>query len=126
MRTMKQMIDGEAVAWRVQPYVVQGGYSGGRDWRGIDPHDLHMDNATFHIGTTSSNEEWLLKTIDSGAKGTPQFLCVFIGGSHYDAPKRMKEISEKLKNRNDGKNYHFVRCMDLAATYRAWKGLPIE
>lgn len=123
MRTMKQMIGAEPVAWRVKPYCINGGYAG-TDWRGIGPYEYHMDNETFHIGTTNSS--YLMSAIDNAPEGKPLFLSVFIGGAHHDAPKMMKELAEKVKARNDGKNYYFVRSMDLAATYRAYKGLPIE
>ena len=53
MHTLKQMVDGEAVAWNVQPYCLEGGYAG-TDWRGIGSDEYHMDNDCFHIGTTNS------------------------------------------------------------------------
>ena len=123
IRTIKHMVDAEAAAWRIQPYCMNGGYAG-NDWRGIGVYDYHMDNQTFHIGTTSLRESLFNNTINNAPKGEPLFLCAFIGGSHHDAPKRIKEVAESIKSRNDGKKYYFVRSMDLAATYRAWKGLP--
>jgi len=120
IRTIKNMIEAEAVAWRVQPYCMNGGYAG-TDWRGIGPYDYHIDNQTFHIGTTSLREPLFSNTIKNSPENEPLFLCVFIGGSHRDAPKYIKDIAENINSRDDGRNYYFVRTMDLAATYRAWK-----
>lgn len=125
IRTIKQMIDGEAVAWRVKPYCINGGYSG-TDWRGIGPYDYHLDDRTFHIGTTNCEEGWLNGALDNAPEGEPLFFSVFIGGSHHDAPAMMKALAEKIQARNDGKKYYFVRSMDLAATYSSWKGVPVE
>ena len=66
--TMKQMIDGESVAWNVQPYCVEGGYAG-TDWRGIESHEYHMDGNTFHIGTTNSRPEYLDKALARTPEG---------------------------------------------------------
>ena len=63
MRSMKQMIGAEPVAWRVKPYCINGGYAG-TDWRGIGPYEYHMDDQTFHIGTTNSRESNLSNAID--------------------------------------------------------------
>jgi hypothetical protein len=35
-------------------------------------------------------------------------------------------MAGRVNARHDGKKYYFVRCMDLAATYREWKGLPLQ
>lgn len=32
----------------------------------------------------------------------------------------------RIEARNDGRKYVFLRTADLAATYRAYKGLPVE
>ena len=125
IRTLKQMVDAEAVAWGVQPYCINGGYAG-TDWRGIGPYEYHIDNQTFHIGTTNLNDSLLSSAIDNAPKGKPLFLSVFIGGAHHDAPKLIKELAEKLKVSDNSHKYYFVRSMDLAATYRKWKGLPVD
>jgi hypothetical protein len=124
MRTMKQMIDGESVAWRVQPYVCNSGYSGAPDWRGVGAFEHHMDNQTFHVGTV--NEKKLMSVLDSAPAGQPLFLSVFCGTASRDVPTIIKNWADKVAARNDGRKYHFVRSMDLAATYRQWKGLPVE
>lgn len=53
MHTLKQMVDGEAVAWNVQPYCLEGGYAG-TDWRGIGSDRIPHGHDLFHIGTTNS------------------------------------------------------------------------
>ena len=121
---MKQMIDGESVAWNVQPYCIEGGYAG-TDWRGIEPHEYHMDHETFHIGTTNSRPEYLDKALARTPEGEPYFLSVMIGTASEDAPTYALEVKRYLESRNDGRRYVFVRTADLAATYRAWKGLPV-
>lgn len=125
MLTIKQMIDGESVAWNVQPYCVQGGYAG-TDWRGIGPYEYHMDQDTFHVGTTNSRPEYLYKAIDNAPKGEPLFLSVMIGTASEDVTTYAAELKKELEARNDGRRYVFLRTADLAATYRAWKGLPVE
>lgn len=122
--TMKQMIDGESVAWNVQPYCIEGGYAG-TDWRGIEPHEYHMDHETFHIGTTNSRPEYLDRALARTPEGEPYFLSVMIGTASEDAPTYALEVKRYLESRNDGRRYVFVRTADLAATYRAWKGLPV-
>lgn len=123
--TMKQMIDGESVAWNVQPYCLEGGYAG-TDWRGIGPEEYHMDGACFHIGTTNSSPEYLDRVLDEAPKDEPLFLSVMIGTACSDAPSYATAVKARLEARGDKRRYHFVRTADLAATYRAWKGLPTE
>jgi len=125
MLTLKQMIDGEAVAWNVQPYCLEGGYAG-TDWRGIGSHEYHMDCECFHVGTTNSRPEYLYKAIDTAPKDEPLFLSVMIGTASEDAPTYAARLKHELETRNDGRKYVFVRHADLAASYRAWKGLPVE
>ena len=125
MRTVKQMISGEDVAWNVQPYVVQSGYAG-TDWRGIGPYEYHMDGNCFHVGTTNSEPEYLDAALDNAPEGEPLFLSVMIGTASTDCLTYAAELKKKIEARNDGKKYIFVRTADLAATYRAYKGLPIE
>ena len=125
IKTMKQMLEADAVAWRVQPYSINSGYAG-TDSRGVGPYEYHLNGQTFNVGTTNMKEQYLYKAIDSAAAGKPLFLSVFFGGAHRDIPAEIKSLSEKLQARHDGKKYYFVRTMDLAATYRAWKGLPVQ
>lgn len=125
MHTLKQMVDGEAVAWNVQPYCLEGGYAG-TDWRGIGSDEYHMDNDCFHIGTTNSRPEYLNKVLDSAPVDEPLFLSVMIGTASEDMTTYASELKKQIEARNDGRKYVFLRTADLAATYRAYRGLPVE
>lgn len=125
MLTMKQMVDGEAVAWNVQPYCLEGGYAG-TDWRGIGSTEYHMDNECFHIGTTNSRPEYLNEVLNTASVDEPLFLSVMIGTASEDVLTYAAELKKQIEARNDGRKYVFVRTADLAATYRAYKGLPTE
>lgn len=125
IHTIKQMISGEDVAWNVQPYVVQSGYAG-TDWRGIGPYEYHMDGECFHIGTVNSEPEYLDKVLDNAPEGQPLFLSVMIGTAATDCLSYAARVKERIESRNDGKKYLFVRTADLAASYRAYKGLPVD
>ena len=84
---------------------------------------------SFHIGTVggkSLNLDKIIKIIQSAPANEPLFLSVFAGYASNDVCSKVKKFCEELKNQNDGKQYFFVRSMDLAATYRAWKGLPVK
>ena len=118
--TLKNMAEAEAVSWRVQPYSINGGYAG-TDPRGIGGYEYHLDGNSFHIGSVTLREHSFDNIINNAPKGEPLFLCIFMGTASGDAPKSIKEAAEKIMSRNDGKKYHFVRIMDLAATYKAWK-----
>lgn len=121
--TLKQMIDGESVAWNVQPYCLEGGYAG-TDWRGIGPKEIHMDNKTVHVGTTNHRD--LDKIIDETPADEPLFLSVMIGCAHMDVTSFAKELHDSIVARNDGRKYVFMRNADLAATFRVYNGLPID
>lgn len=125
MHTMKQMIGGEAVAWNVQPYCLEGGYAG-TDWRGIGPTEYHMDDDCFHVGTTNSRPEYLDKALAAASKDEPLFLSLMIGTASEDVVSYAAEVKRQLESRNDGRRYVFLRTADLAATYRAYKGLPVK
>ncbi|WP_295958279.1 GxGYxYP domain-containing protein [uncultured Alistipes sp.] len=125
MLTMKQMVDGEAVAWNVQPYCLEGGYAG-TDWRGIGSTEYHMDNECFHVGTTNSRPEYLNEVLNTASVDEPLFLSVMIGTASEDVLTYAAELKKQIEARNDGRKYVFVRTADLAATYRAYKGLPTE
>jgi hypothetical protein len=125
IKTMKQMLEADAVAWRVQPYAINSGYAG-TDERGIGPYEYHLNGLTFNVGTTNMDTARICKAIDDAPAGKPLFLSVFFGGAHRDLLKEMSHLAEKLRTRHNGKTYYFVRTMDLAATYRAWKNLPAQ
>ena len=117
--TLKQMIDGESVAWNVRPYVVESGYAG-TDWRGIGSYEYHMDGNTLHLGTTNSSPEYLDPVLDAAPMDEPTFLSVMIGTASSDCLSYARELKEKILSRNDGHKYVFLRTADLAATYKAY------
>lgn len=125
VRSLKQMAEGEAVSWMVQPYVLNSGYAG-TDSRGIGPYQYHLDKKSWHVGTLHIREHDIRKIIKSAPADQPLFLTVFAGTAAGDVPTAVKKFCEELKAQNDGKQYYFIRSMDLAATYRAWKGLLTE
>jgi hypothetical protein len=129
IRTLKQMGEAEAVAWNVRPYVINSGYAG-TDSRGIGPYEYHLDAGTFHVGSVELKEggDLLRRTIAGAPKGRPLFLNVFSGTASGDAPALIKRTADALRATEaaDERTYFFVRSVDLAATYRAWRGLPVD
>jgi len=125
IRSMKQMVDAEAVSFRVQPYFINSGYAGD-DWRGVGPYEYHMDNGSFHIGTVNIRDQDVNRALAAAPANQPLFLSIFCGTGSRDVSTAIKLLETKLKSRNDGRNYHFLRSMDLAATYRQWLGLPVQ
>jgi len=123
--TMKQMAEGEAVSWRVQPYVLISGYAG-TDSRGIGPYEYHMDGESFHIGSVHISEHNIKNIIQSAPANKPLFLSIFAGTASGDIPSGVKKFCDELLAQKDGRQYYFIRSMDLTATYRAWKGLPAQ
>jgi len=121
--SMKQMAEGEAVAWNVQPYFLNSGYAG-TDSRGSGPYEYHMDGEAFHVGSLYQKEHDIKQIIKSAPKDKPLFLSIFAGTAAGDVCSDVKKFCEELKNQNDGKQYYFVRSMDLAATYRAYMKSP--
>ena len=85
-----------------------------------------MDGNCFHVGTTNSEPKYLDAALDNAPEGEPLFLSVMIGTASTDCLTYAAELKKKIEARNDGKKYIFVRTADLAATYRAYKGLPLE
>ena len=49
-----------------------------------------------------------------------------IGTASEDVTTYASELKKQIEARNDGRKYVFLRTADLAATYRAYKGLPVE
>lgn len=123
IRTLKQMAEAEAVAWNVQPYMMNSGYAG-TDPRGIGPYEYHMDGETFHIGSVQLKKgiEWIRDLVRNAPKGRPLFLNIFAGTGSRDTLRTIKEAAETLKacGQADGRRYFFLRSMDMAATYREW------
>jgi hypothetical protein len=144
IRTLKQMGESEAVAWNVQPYMVNSGYCGGRDGRGPRAREYHMDGEAFHVGSVpletdggvEAGAEGLRRIVRGAPAGEPLFLNVFCGtcrenvfegDGRRDTPAIIRQVAEALEASQgaDGRRYFFLRSMDLAATYRAWRGLPV-
>lgn len=127
---MKQMSEGELTALQVQPYVLNSGYSCS-DERGIGPYEYHLAGETFHIGTIVpgtgrdfANVERIRQVIREAPSG-PLFLAVFGGVASFDAPQKIAGFVRELQEDAAGRHPIFLRMSDLAATYRAWHGLPI-
>ncbi len=128
MLTLKQMEESEAVAWNVQPYVMNSGYAGTCP-KGIGVYDYHMDGECFHIGSSKHTDaESIRKLVRSTPGKGPLFLNIFCGTAIIDLPEMVKDIAETLWSgqARDGVEYFFLRSMDLAATYRVSKGLQVE
>jgi hypothetical protein len=134
--TMKQMGESEAVAWNIQPYVMNSGYNGlsisspiGLRQKGIGPYEYHMDGKTFHIGSVPLNGsgESIRDLVRNIPVDEPLFFSVFCGTAVKDMPFLVERVANDLKRseQEDGRQYFFLRSMDLAATFRKLKGLPI-
>ena len=116
---MKQMCDGEAVAWNVQPAVLLSGYAG-KDPRGIGPGEDHMDGETLHLGTVPMEECDLASLIREAKK--PLFLSIFAGTAMSKAPSRIRENAETLQKALPGEKLRFVTPSQAAALYRKLRG----
>ncbi len=128
MLTLKQMEESEAVAWNVQPYVMNSGYAGTCP-KGIRVDDYHMDNECFHIGSIKHTDAGSIRERVKNNPGEgPLFYNIFCGTAIIDLPQLVKDIAEDLwaGQAQDGVQYFFLRSMDLAATYRVYKGLPVK
>ena len=66
------------------------------------------------------------QVLDSAPVDEPLFLSVMIGTASEDVTTYASELKKQIEARNDGRKYVFLRTADLAATYRAYKGLPVE
>lgn len=137
MMTMKQMEESEAVAWNIQPYVMNSGYAGptsschsGLCHKGIGPYEYHMDNETFHIGTVKldDNPETIRELVRNAPRKGPLFFSVFCGTAVKDIPALVEKVADTLRasEAEDGRQYFFLRSMDLAATYRKLIGMSIS
>ncbi len=128
MFTLKQMEESEAVAWNVQPYVMNSGYAGTCP-KGIGVHDYHMDDQSFHIGSIKHTDANNIRNRVKSAPGKgPLFLNIFCGTATIDLPQLVKDIAKDLwtGQSQEGVEYFFLRSMDMAATYLSFKGLPVE
>jgi hypothetical protein len=129
MYTLKQMEESEAVGWNIQPYVMNSGYAGTCP-KGIREYEYHMDGETFHIGSVKlTNGAKTIRDLVKNApqQGQPLFLNVFCGTAIVDLPQIVESVVKELKKSEieDGVHYFFLRSMDMAATYRKWKGLSL-
>lgn len=117
MRTMKQMLDGETVAWNVKPDVVIGGYAG-RDDRGIGPYEYHMDQDTFHIGSIPLGEVNVRELIEKAPKDRPLILSFFSGTAGQQVCSRIEAYAKKWQEQMPDKHFVFVTASQAAALYR--------
>lgn len=126
---LKQMDEGGMGAASMQPYVLNSGYSGS-DTRGTPPYECHMVGNTLQIGSVvpgprrqPGNIDNLRKVIREAPPG-PLFLAVFCG-TGSPAVRVIDSTAKALEADSAGRHPVYVRLSDLAATYRAWKGLPV-
>ena len=127
MYTLKQMEESEAVGWNIQPYVMNSGYAG-TCHKGIGEYEYHMDDETFHIGSIKlNNAQTIRKLIQAAHQPEPLFLNIFCGTAVEDLPQKVNDVANVLLQSEvaDGVRYFFLRSMDMAATYRVWKDLPV-
>jgi|AntAceMinimDraft_9_1070365.scaffolds.fasta_scaffold03281_5 hypothetical protein len=126
--TLKQMEESEAVAWNVQPYVMNSGYAGICP-KGIRPYEYHMDGETFHIGSVKlyNKSETILNLIENSPFNGPLFLNVFIGTAKTDLLGNLTKVVDELKSieYKINKQFFFLRSVDLAATFRKYSGQPV-
>ncbi len=128
MLTLKQMEESEAVAWNVQPYVMNSGYAGTCP-KGIGVHDYHMDGECFHIGSTKHTDAQSIRTLVKNApERGPLFFNIFCGTAIIDLPKLVSDIAKELWSvqEQDGVKYFFLLSIDISATYRFFKNLPVK
>lgn len=118
--TLKQMAEGEAVSWKVQPMVLNSGYAG-TESRGIGAYEYHVDGRTFHVGSIHISEHDVKKIIRDAPAGQPLFLNIFAGTAAVDVPALVQKFTKELTAEKDGRSYYFVRSMDMAATYQAYR-----
>jgi hypothetical protein len=88
-----------------------------------------MDGKTFHIGSVPLNGsgESIRDLVRNIPVDEPLFFSVFCGTAVKDMPFLVERVANDLKRseQEDGRQYFFLRSMDLAATFRKLKGLPI-
>lgn len=119
MTTMKQMVEGEAAAWNIQPKVLLGGYSGS-DWRGIDISDYHKDGNTFHIGSASLGETDIEGYIARSTPDKPEFISVFARTASSDVCTSIAKTAETWTKKFPDKKLRFVLSRQLGELYDKW------
>ncbi len=119
MTTMKQMVEGEAVAWNIQPEVLLGGYSGS-DWRGIDIGDYHKDGKTFHVGSSSLGETDIEGYIARSTPDKPEFISVFAATAGMDVCSRIANTAKAWTEKFPEKKLRFVLSCQLGRLYDQW------
>lgn len=126
--SLKQMEESEAVAWNIQPYVMNSGYAGICP-KGIRPYEYHMDGETFHIGSVKlyDKSETIIELIDNAPHNEPLFFNVFVGTAKTDLLVNLEKVVEELKTSEEqiGKKFFFLKSADLAVTYRRLKEIAI-
>lgn len=121
MRTMKQMLEAEAVAWNVRPGAILGGYSGA-DYRGIGAYEYHLDGDTFHIGSRPLGECDVVSLIEHAPEGQPLFLSIFSGTGSLNVSTRILRYSIEWAEKLPNKKLVFVTATQAAQLYREWIG----
>lgn len=121
MRTMKQMLEGEPVAWNVKPGVVLGGYSGS-DERGIGPYEYHLDDETFHIGSIPLGEKDVVKLIQEAPKEEPLFLSIFSATAGNQVCSRIEAYAKEWEQKLPDKKIVYVTAAQAAQLYKKWLG----
>lgn len=119
MRTMKQMLEGEPVAWNVKPGVVLGGYAG-RDDRGIGPYEYHLDDETFHIGSIPLGERDVVELIERAPEGRPLFLSIFSATASIQVCSRIEAYAKEWKEKLPEKKIVYVTAAQAAELYKKW------
>jgi len=119
--TLKQMEESEAVSWNVRPYVMSSGYAGICP-KGIRPYEYHMDDETVHIGSVKlyDKSDTIINLIKNTPFIGPLFLNVFVGTAKTDLLVNLEKVVESLKafGKKNNKQFHFLRSVDLGATFR--------
>ena len=116
---MKQMANGEAVAWNAGPEVLLSGYSGS-DPRGIGPYEYHMDGATFHLGSVPLGECDLASIIRKAEK--PFFLSVFAGTAAGNVATRISRSASELREALPDVKLRFVTPSQAREVYLKLRG----
>lgn len=119
MVTMKQMVEGEAVAWNIQPKALLGGYSG-IDWRGIDIGDYHKDGKTFHVGSSCLGETDIEGFIARSCGDEPVFISIYAGTGSMDVCTRIDNAAREWTEKFPNKKLRFVLSCQLADLYDQW------
>lgn len=121
MNTMKQMLEGESVAWNVRPGVVIGGYEGVDD-RGIGPYEYHMDGETFHMGSIPIGKTDVKALLEKAPKDRPVILSFFSGTAGLKVCSRIEAYAREWMKQMPDRKFVFVTASQAAGIYRKYTG----